>query len=457
MSRVVVVGGGIAGLAAAHRLREIGPDLEIVLLERAERLGGKIRTLPFVGQPIETGAETFLMRDGPAQSAALALAQRLGLGDALVHPAPVPAALAIDGALVAIPGGTLMGIPADPGALTGVAAVSGEDTDSGRPLLRPGEDVAVGALVRSRLGDEVVARLVDPLLGGVYAGRADTLSLQATMPGLHRSALACNTLGAAVREALRAAPRPAGTPAFATVHGGLSQLVEAVAAASRARVELGQTVRGLTRVGSGWRVRTGAAGRESALDADAVVLAVPGAPAGRLLSSVDADAAAAVGRLEYASMALVTLALPADTALPELSGFLVPAEQGYAVKAATFFTTKWPHLRRAAVIVRASLGRHGSDEDVLALTDAALIDRVRCELPRLVGAPVPAPSKARVNRWGGGLPQYGVGHTARVAAARAGLPPSLELAGAAYDGVGIAACVRSGEAAAQRVREALPA
>ncbi len=478
--KVIVVGGGIAGLATAHRLRELGPDLDVVVLERSDHLGGKIHTEPFTGAPVETGAETFLMRDAGAEpsregpvasnessrereerapaslavasneSGALALARRVGLADALVHPAGVPAALAIDGELRPIPGGTLLGIPADPDAVRDVATVSGQDRDEGRPLLRDGEDVTVGALIRERLGAAVVDRLVDPLLGGVYAGRAEDLSLQATIPGLHRMAQEHHTLAQAVRAAMQAAPRPAGAPVFATVHGGLSRFVDAVAAAAHARVERGQTVRGLARAGSHWQVRAAVGRRQFEVEADAVVLAVPAAPAARLLSAVDSGVGATVGSLPYASVALVTLALPSTTVLPELSGFLVPAGQGYTVKAATFFTTKWPHLAGDVVILRASVGRHG-DTGTLRRTDGALVDLVCDELPRLVGAALPAPVGRRVTRWGGALPQYGVGHVARTAEVRAALPPSLALAGAAYDGVGIAACVRSGEAAAEQV------
>jgi oxygen-dependent protoporphyrinogen oxidase len=434
----VVVGGGIAGLAAAHRLRELGPDLDIVLLEQGDRLGGKIHTVPFQDRAIETGAETFLMRDAGATSAALALANRVGLADALVHPATVPAALAIDGELRAIPGATLMGIPMDPAAVASVATAIDNDDDRGAPIADG--DVAVGALVRDRLGDEVVDRLVDPLLGGVYAGRADALSLQATVPGLYGTAQQAHTLRQAVQDAMLAAPRPTGAPVFATVQGGLSRFVEAVAAASRASLRLGETVRGIDRTGNRWQIND--------LDADAAVIAVPAAPAARILQTD------AVADLEYASVVLVTLALPPGTRLPELSGFLVPAGQGYAVKAATFFTTKWPHLRDGPVLVRASLGRHG-EAAVLQRTNEALVEVVRDELPSLLGTKLPEPVDTRVTRWGGGLPQYGVGHATRIQTLRAGLPPTLALAGAAFDGVGIAACVRSGEAAAERAWAAL--
>ncbi len=221
----MVVGGGIAGLAAAQRLRELSPAVDVLVLERSDRLGGKIRTEPFAGEPVETGAETFLVRDQGGDSAAIALARRVGLGDDLVHPSQVPAAIAVDGALHPIPPGTLMGVPADPAAVRHLARITDGDMDGGKPLLAPGSDVAVGALVRSRFGDEVVDRLVDPLLGGVYAGRADELSLAATMPGLHRAAGEQTTLAAAVRQAMAASPRPPGSPVFASVHGGLSRFV----------------------------------------------------------------------------------------------------------------------------------------------------------------------------------------------------------------------------------------
>lgn len=457
--RIVVIGGGIAGLAAALRLRErLGSAAEIIIVERSDALGGKLRTGSLAGLPVETGAETFLVREHGAESAALGLARRVGLAADLVHPAPVPPALAIGGRLAPIPGGTLLGIPSAVSQLDGIAtpADSDSDPDDGRPLLLPGEDVAVGALVRARLGDEVVDRLVDPMLGGVYAGRADELSLAATMPGLYDAAQRHSTLAAAVRAAQQASPRPAGESIFATVRGGLSRLVAATAAAAAAEVRHGLPVRELSRTGTGWRVVVGSTRDPHQITADAVVLAVPAAPAARLLAGVDAEAAAAVGALDYASVALVTLALPPGTALPALSGFLVPAAEGFGVKAATFFAAKWPHLRvpDGPVLVRASLGRHG-EANLLQQPDEDLVSLVRRELSELLDVPMPTPLAAAVTRWGGGLPQYGVGHLARVAAARARLAPTVALAGAAFDGVGIAACVRSGEAAAETVWAAL--
>ncbi|WP_433296575.1 protoporphyrinogen oxidase [Actinoplanes sp. CA-030573] len=484
--RVAVIGGGIAGLAAAVRLRDLTPaTTDIIVYEQSGVLGGKLRTGELGGLPVERGAESFLTSapDG-GESAAVALARHLGLD--LVHPARVPAALAVGGHLAPIPAGTLMGVPADPGAVAGIARATAHDADEGRPLLAEGADVAVGDLVRARYGDQIVDRLVDPLLGGVYAGRADRLSLEVTAPQLARAARVEHTLGAAVR-AVQRAKAPTGRPVFSAVRGGMSRLVSAAATASGARISLGLPVRDIARTAHGWRLLLGAAASAPSAgpaarsgtapmpqtdDVDAVIIAVPARPASRLLAGISAAAAEAVGVLDYASVALVGLALPPGTPLPALSGFLVPPSEGTLVKAATFFTQKWPHLtpRRPGfstpgagsnrtpesgpVIVRASLGRAGEQER-LQFDDEVLLERARRELGELLGDELPPPAAAWVQRWGGGLPQYAPGHRDRVASARAALPPGLALAGAAFDGVGIPACIASGEKAAEDVSKSL--
>ncbi|GAA0551613.1 protoporphyrinogen oxidase [Paractinoplanes ferrugineus] len=455
--RVAVIGGGIAGLAAAVRLRDLTPPgTEIIVYEQSGVLGGKLRTGELAGRPVERGAESFLTA-GPAgaESASVALAKHLGLADSLVHPATVPAALAVGGGLAPIPGGTLVGVPGDLTKLGDVAHVTGSDRDEGRPLLAVGEDVAVGELVRARYGEEVVDRLVDPMLGGVYAGRADRLSLEATMPQLAATARIEHTLQGAVRAAQAARTRNPG-PIFTTVKGGMSRLVATAAAASGARISLGLPVRDLSRTAHGWRLLLGPVPAPQTDDVDAVVLAVPAKPAARLLTGISAEAADAVSVLDYASVALAAFALPPGTPLPELSGFLVPPSEGTLVKAATFFTRKWPHLADAAdpVIVRASLGRFGEQER-LQLPDEELLARAIRELGELVGHELPAPMATWVQRWGGGLPQYAPGHRDRVAFARQQLPAGLALAGAAFDGVGIPACVASGERAAEDVSKSL--
>jgi oxygen-dependent protoporphyrinogen oxidase len=226
--RIAVVGGGIAGLAAAVRLRDTTPDgTEIVVYERSAVLGGKLQTGELDGTAVEHGPDAFLFGGPRGESSAVRLVRRVGLGDDVIHPASVPSALAVSGRLVSIPGGTLMGIPADPAQVSDVAAVDTSlDHDEGRPLLSPEHDVSVGALVRARYGDQVVDRLVDPLLGGVYAGRADRLSLAVTIPALAKAARVEHTLGGAVRTVQTAAVRAPGRPVFAAVRGGMQRLVE---------------------------------------------------------------------------------------------------------------------------------------------------------------------------------------------------------------------------------------
>jgi oxygen-dependent protoporphyrinogen oxidase len=468
LTRIAVVGGGITGLAAALRLRDQAPaGTTITVYEQSAALGGKLRTGTVAGSAVEFGAENFLTRD-PAggDSAVVAMARRLGLGDTLVHPATGQAAIVVGGELRPIPGGTLVGVPGDLDKVAAVARPAAErDRDAGRPLLGPDVDVAVGELVRQRLGDEVVDRLVDPMLGGVYAGRADSLSLAATIPALARAARTEHTLTGAVRAAQAVAPRVPGAPVFATVAGGLSRLVEAAADAllapgdrSGGTIRLNAAVRELALTPTGWRMVVGPTRDPEQVEVDAVVLAVPARPAARLLAGIAPVVADPVGALDYASLALVTLALPAAS-LPELSGFLVPAGEGTLIKAATFFTNKWAHLRRpdGIALLRASVGRYG-EEHLLQRSDEELTAGVYGNLSALLGARLAAPVATHVQRWGGALPQYAPGHPGRVAAARAALRaghPTLALAGAGYDGVGIAACVRSGETAADEIIKVL--
>ncbi|MGW4154070.1 protoporphyrinogen oxidase [Micromonospora chersina] len=459
--RVAIVGGGITGLAAAVRLRDRAPTgIEITVYEQSGRLGGKLRTGELAGGPVEFGAESFLMRD-PAggESAAVTLIRRLGLAGSIVHPTVGQAALVVDGGLRPVPGGTLVGVPGDLDRVAAVAQpAAAADRDGGAPLLPPDADVSVGALVRDRLGDEVVDRLVDPMLGGVYAGRADDLSLVTTMPALARAARVEHTLVGAVRAAQAAAPLAPGAPVFGTLAGGLSTLVEAAARESGATIRRDAAVRELRPTPTGWRLTVGPARDPEFVEADAVLLAVPARPAARLLAGPAPEVATAVGGLDYASVALVTMALP-EPELPELSGFLVPATEGLLIKASTFFTTKWGHLRRpdGLALVRASVGRYG-DETSLQLTDDDLVATVHRELSKVLGTPLPTPVARHVQRWGGALPQYTPGHLGRVAAARTALRaahPTLALAGAGYDGVGIPVCVRSGETAAEEIITAL--
>ncbi|WP_322779303.1 protoporphyrinogen oxidase [Frankia sp. Cas4] len=464
--RVVVVGAGIAGLAAAHALRG---RAEVTVVESGDRVGGKLRTTSFEGMPIEEGAESFLTRVPDA----VRLARHVGMGHDIVHPATTAASLLISGRLRPLPPRTLLGVPTDAIGLIRSRVLSpvgllraAADLVLPRTILP--DDPTVGGYVGARVGREIVERLVDPLLGGVYAGRADAMSLRATVPQLipimseDRSLL----LGAYRVRARTAPADPAGTPVFASVRGGLGRFAAAVADTSGATIVLGATVRAVGRTPSGWRLTvmdTGASDTPAApgaggsgereIDADAVILAVPVAVARALLARVAPHAAAPLAAVPYVSVGLTTL-LYRGARLPPGSGYLVPPRAGGVVKAATFVSAKWPHLSAGTdlTVVRASVGRAGDVRD-LERSDVELAGVVAAELAAATGLTV-RPGASRVTRWPDALPQYLPGHLDRIAAARRALPTGLALAGAGYDGVGIPACVRSGEAAAETVLRA---
>ncbi|WP_246498078.1 protoporphyrinogen oxidase [Natronoglycomyces albus] len=465
MARVLVIGGGIAGLTAAHRLRQrLGPGAEIVLAEASDRLGGKIHSLPFAGLTVEAGAESLLAaRPEPA-----ALAEEVGLGEALRRPGEYPAALLLDGELKPFPAGTFMGLPrtiddiASYLSTEGLAEAKRERPTSG-PLLGPEEDRSIGDLVAQQLGIEVRDRLLEPILAGIYAGDLDRLSVAAVMPQLATHLRTHQRLTDAVCAMLPAPEpnQPKRPNPLATIEGGLGRLVRATAQHAKPDLRLRTTVRQLRgRPGGGWHAVCGPVPYPSLIAADAVVVAVPATPAAQLLEGHATTAVAALREVDYASVALATFAFPSGTTLPAHSGFLVPASSGHEIKAATFFTRKWPHLTTedAPVIMRVSLGRYGAVRS-LQRPDADLANlalrEVRACLGSDGGTELPEPLKWRVNRWGGGLPQYTPGHSLRMSQARAELAQlgGIALAGAAADGVGIAACIASGRAAADSVAD----
>jgi oxygen-dependent protoporphyrinogen oxidase len=453
--RVAVVGGGISGLAAAYRLRVLlGPAAEIVLIERAQRLGGALRTVELGGLPFDLGAETFLVR----RPEAVDLVAELGLHQQLVQPTRVAPTVRAEGRTVALPTRTVMGLPgaaADVAGLLSAAGLARVVREATLPLRwEVGQDAAVGPLLRQRAGDELVDRLVDPLLGGVYAGRADTLGLRATLPAvataLDRGA---GSLLAAARAAL-----PHGGPStaavFGTLRGGLTTLVDALAGAAVVHPRLGMIAQRLQRRPSGWRLTLANASRREELDADAVLLAVPPPALRRLLADPLPAASAAAGQVDVASCAVVGLALPAVAAraLPSSSGVLVAASEALSVKAFTFSGRKWAHARSDEVLlIRASLGRHG-ETLILQREDAELVEIVRADLAALTGVTA-APVDAVVARWGGGLPQYAPGHLDIVSTLEREVAGSagLAVAGAALHGVGVPACIATAEAAARRL------
>ncbi|MCX4765644.1 protoporphyrinogen oxidase [Streptomyces sp. NBC_01275] len=450
---VVVIGAGIAGLAAAHRLLARGA--RVTVLEASERVGGKLLPGELAGVRVDLGAESMLAR----RPEAVALAREVGLADRLQPPATATASIWTRGALRPMPKGHVMGVPGTAAALTGVLSEEGLariERDADLPRTEVGEDVAVGEYVAARLGREVVDRLVEPLLGGVYAGDAYRISMRSAVPQLYQAARTHTSLTEAVREIqAKAAAHQQTGPVFMGITGGVGSLPLAVADSVRARggeIHTRMPVSELRREPTGsWRVTAG----DRVLHADAVVVAVPAPVAAGLLAAESPAAAAELRAVEYASMALVTLAYRRSAAaLPDGSGFLVPPVDGRTVKASTFASQKWGWIADQdpdVIVLRTSVGRHGETE-ILQRSDAELVDVSRHDLREATGLSA-APLETRVTRWTDGLPQYPVGHHARVARVREHIAklPGLAVCGAQYDGVGIPACVASAYAAVDQI------
>ncbi len=449
---VVVVGGGIAGLAAAHRLVTAG--VRVTLLEATDRLGGKLLPGEIEGVPVDLGAESMLARRPEATD----LARAVGLADRLQPPATSGASLWTRGALRPMPTGHVMGVPGAPEALAGLLSPEGIARIAQERDLAPaelGDDVAVGAYVADRLGREVVDRLVEPLLGGVYAGDAYRISMRAAVPQLFEAARTHASLLEGVQDVQRqVAARQRSGPVFMGIAGGVGTLPDAVADAVRAaggEILTETPVLGLNRGTDGWQVRTD----QRVVTADAVVLAAPAWAASALLAAESPAASAELGRIEYASMALVTLAFRRrDLSLPEGSGFLVPPVDGHTIKASTFSSQKWGWVDEGSddlFVLRTSVGRYG-DEEHLHRDDSELVAVSLRDLGEATGLAA-RPVATEVTRWIGGLPQYPVGHLTRVARIRDEVAelPGLRVCGAAYDGVGIPACIADGQRAADEI------
>ena len=431
--------------------------VRVALIEGERRLGGKIRTEELEGRPVEAGPDGLLARVPWAVS----LCEELGLADDLIPAAAQGAHLWSRGRLRPLPAGLVLGLPTSPLATirSGILSPWGmlrAGADLILPNRMPSGDISVGTLVRHRLGRQALERLVDPLLGGIYAGRADELSLRAAAPQIDAVARAHRSLLLGFRSARREAPPARSGPSFITLRGGLERLVDALRERIRpsATLFLARPVLGLARgPDDDWRLDLG----NESVGAQAVILAVPAFAAERLVRGVSPGAARELACIDYASVATVTLAYPAAAwrSPPKGTGFLVPPMEGATMTACTWVSAKWPHLAPpdGGQLVRCSVGRSGNVE-ALSLDDDELIRVASTELAGMMGLRE-GPRASKVCRWERALPQYRVGHLERVESARGSLPPTLALAGAAYGGVGIPDCIRQGAEAARQVLAAL--
>jgi len=467
--RVVVIGGGISGLSLAYALRQAGPDPEVVLLEARDTWGGVIRTVVDDGFVVEGGPDSVLA----FKPAAVRLWRQLGLGDVILGTDPryKGAFVYAKGALHPLPEGLTLMIPSRLGPLFRTRLLSwkgklraGLDLIP-RRLAPPNGDISVADFIAGHLGWEVLAYIVEPLFAGIYAGDARRLSVAATYPQLleverRYGSLLWGLL--AMRRARQKAargqkPSAAGTrAAFVTLRQGLRQGVDALVARLRQQgvnLHARTPAQRVERTAQGWRVHTPA----GPLEADAVVLALPAWQAARLLEPLDADLAAALAAIPYASTATVSLAYRAadvDHPMPGY-GFVVPRVEARPLLAGTWTTRKFPHRSpEGFVLMRLFLGRAG-DDAIARATEDEILAVARQQLADIMGLRV-EPVRAWVFRWRGVLPQYEVGHRQRVAAIQQRLAAhaGLHLLSNAWDGVGIPDRIAAGERLAQTLRSA---
>jgi protoporphyrinogen/coproporphyrinogen III oxidase len=443
--RVVVVGGGVSGLTAAHRMLEAESALDVVVLESEPDVGGRLRTATVGGLQLESGPDSFVARKPWAAD----LSQELGLE--LTEPGARDALIWTERGLVPLPESAL-GIPTDLEEVVRWPGLSRRGrvralADLVHKARAPEGDQSIGSLVRRRMGDEIAERLTGPLLGGLFAGDVDRLSVDATFPELARWDRAFGSLIRGARAASRAAV-DAG-PMFLRPRGGVGQLPRALfERVGRHRVRLESPVRSIERDGQAFVVRTA----REVLHADAVVLATPAFVAAELVRGLDGSAARSLGEIPYASTGVVQLVYPEGTAdaLPEATGFVVPRGRA-PMTAATFVSRKWPDAAFGTrAVVRCFVGAVGF-EDVLDEPDEDIVDAVCRHLAAFL--PLPGhPSASLVVRWPRSMPQYEVGHLERVRAIEASLPAGIFPTGNAYQGVGVADAVHGAGLAAERVR-----
>ena len=453
--KVVVVGGGMSGLATAHFIhRRLGEGVQITLVEAEPQLGGKVATQEFGGHLVDTGPDALLMRV-PAMATLL---KDLGFNDQLVAPASLGAHVWSRGRLRRLPTGTLFGVPDRLVPLVKSQLLSPMGlVRAALDLVLPrnrslSDDPSIADLVAPRLGAQVFDRLVEPLLGGVHAGRAAELSARSTVPEIATLARKNRSLYLGLRRLRHHAAPSSGGPVLITLAGGLVRLIEALAAQlGKADVRLNTNVSLVARDGAGYRVDL-ADGQSIA--ADAVVLATPAFVSSRLLTDVAPDVATVLDEIPYVDVATIWLAYPPSAMGRPLdgTGFLIPPEEGKLLVGCTWSSAKWPHLHDDnLVLIRCMVGRRG-DTRWLSMDDQALVSGVHDELVESMGL-TSGPIHQSIQRWPNGMPQYVVGHQNRLDAMKASLSrlPGLYLTGAAFRGVGLASCVADAERTAKEV------
>ncbi len=464
MKRIAIIGGGISGLAAAYALEEkrrAGLEAEYVLFEASARFGGVLVTDRVDGCLLEAGADSFLTEKPWASE----LCGKLGLADQLIgsNDAQRKTYILVHGKLIEMPDGLMFMVPTKltPTVLSPLFSTRTKlrmAREWFHPPHKANGDETVAAFVERHYGPEMVDRLADPLLSGVYGGEASQLSVRAVLPRFAEMETKYGSLGRAMlaaRSAMARGPKSTPRPLFTSLKEGMQQMVDAlVAALPSEALRPGAIVQAVAPEAGGWVVSAGLQSDEF----DAVILALPTKAAALLLQRCGAELASELAAIDYSSSVTVALGYdkPVRDALPPGFGFLVPRSEGKRMLAATFVHNKFPHRAPAdRAIIRCFLGG-ARGEQMLALSEQEILRIVRVELDQILHLKA-EPLFARVFKWKGAMAQYSVGHLERlqrIEALRQRLP-GLALAGNGYSGIGVPDCVRSGTAAVEETLRTL--
>lgn len=462
--KVVVIGGGITGIAATYYLqkeaREKNLPLDITLLEASHRLGGKIQTAVKDGFVIEKGPDSFVAR----KLSASRLVREAGLSDKLVSNSHGKSYVLAGGSLHPMPGGSVMGIPTQigPFVTSGLFSIFGKlraSADFVLPRSTISGDQSLGVFFRRRLGDQVVENLIEPLLSGIYAGDIDQLSLMSTFPQFyhveqkHRSLILGMKSVTPPKLKTEQMKKPRGM--FLTVATGLQSIVEAIEEKLRPNtVYKGIHVKHLAKVGNNYQLELS---NGTIMIADTVVIATPHQGAAKILS--DYRFADGLKEMPSTSVATVALAFPKSAIKKDINGtgFVVSRNSDYTITACTWTHKKWPHTTpEGKVLLRCYVGRPG-EEAIVEQSDDEIVKIVLDDLNKTMNI-TKDPEFSIVTRWRNAMPQYTVGHKERIETVKEGLAkelPGVFLAGSSYEGLGIPDCIDQGEAAVKKILQYL--
>ena len=459
MTRIAIIGGGISGLAAAFALeaRRRTAAAEYILYESSPHLGGVLRTERIQGCIVEAGPDSFLTEKPWAAD----LCRALGLADQLIssNDADRKTYILVSGRLIPLPDGLMFMVPTKilPTAFSPLFSW-GTKLRMARELFLPPRaaqtDESVASLVERHYGAEMVDRLADPLLSGIYGGQASSLSVRAVLPRFAEMEPTHGSLGRALLAARKKMPRPAiqsAPPLFTSLKHGMQQLVETIVPQLNQPSLLTNTpVQSIQSQADGWTVSTGLKSDHF----DAVILALPAPAAAQILSACSPELGAELAAIPYSSSITVGLGYDHQVrqSLPPGFGLLVPRTEGKRLLAATFVHNKFPHRAPEDRALLRCFFAGSNAENIWQLSDDAIVTIVRNELQQILGLRA-APLFARVYKWKSAMAQYGVGHLERIEhieRLRQQLP-KLALAGNGYRGIGVPDCIRSGQEAANQI------